>query len=102
MADQEEHDRQLLIAAWNTPKRPDVSPDVQPVALLDVVKIAYRCDALAVQDEARRHTLEALELLREIANKNPTSPESRERREEAKIMLAYYEERLFPGGKPKS
>jgi hypothetical protein len=79
MADDEEHVRQMLIAAWNTAKRLDVSEDVQLVALLDVVEIAYRCDALAVQDEARRHTLEALELLREIANRNPTSPEARER-----------------------
>ena len=102
MADEEEHDRQLLIAAWNTAKRSDVSEDVQLVALLDVVEIAYRCDALAVQDEARRHTLEALELLREIANRNPSSPEARERQEEAKTMLAYYEERLFPSGKSKS
>jgi hypothetical protein len=102
MADDEEHDRQRLIAAWNTAKRSDVSEDVQLVALLDVVEIAYKCDALAVHDEARRHTLEAFELLRAIANKNPTSPEARERQEEAGTVLAYYEERLFPGGKPKS
>jgi hypothetical protein len=102
MADDEEDDRQRLIAAWNTAKRSDVSEDVQLVALLDVVEIAYKCDALAVHDEARRHTLEAFELLRAIANKNPTSPEARERQEEAGTVLAYYEERLFPGGKPKS
>ena len=74
MADDEEHDRQRLLAAWNIAKRSDVSEDVQLVALLDVVKIAYRCDALAVQDEALRHTLEALELLREIANKKSNEP----------------------------
>ena len=81
-----------------TARRSDITAEERLAATQKAVEIAYKYNPLAVQQEARKHTLDALEVLRELAEKVPTTDEEREVSDEARKTLKDLEERLFPLG----
>jgi hypothetical protein len=63
------------------------------------LKICAKYDPPHVQQAASKYILDALEALRDIASKPPTNAENRKAQDEARDMLKYYEDLLFPPGK---
>jgi hypothetical protein len=94
----EERDLEDFAAAMETARRSDITTEERIAATKNAIEILYKYDALTVEHEFRKHTLDALEVLRTLAEKIPTTDEEREVSEEARKSLEEWERRLFPPG----
>lgn len=94
MNEEEERDLQRLRAAIAASKRPDASSQEKLDALTDAIAICYKYDAIGVEFEAKKHTLESLKVLEDLAA-NAKDPEVRV---QAQKNLDYYNKIIFPKG----
>ena len=99
MSSNEERDLKRLEVLEAFLKRADITQAERLEAMREEIDILYKYDALNVQRFFQLHTFDLFKALQEIAAKDPIDAEDKKLRDEAKQMLARYENQLFPRGK---